>query len=125
LFCTVNVITWLGVAVLGGAGALARFLVDGTVGAGLGRLLPFGTFVINISGAFLLGLVSGLAFSGDALLLAGTATLGSYTTFSTWMLETHRLREEGELAAALANALVGLVAGLIAVALGRSLGAHA
>ena len=118
-------ITWVGVAALGGAGALARFVLDGAIGAGLGRSLPFGTFAINVSGAFLLGLLSGLALSGDALVLAGTATLGSYTTFSTWMLESHRLREEGELAAALGNSLVSLAAGLVAVAVGRSLGVRA
>ena len=43
----------------------------------------------------MLGLFAGLALHGDALLLAGTALLGSYTTFSTWMFETHRLAEDG------------------------------
>ena len=56
---------------------------------------PWGTLAVNISGAFALGLVAGLALHGDALLLAGTSLLGSYTTFSTWMLETYRLGEEG------------------------------
>ena len=72
-----SAITWFGVAMLGGAGALARFLLDGVVSSGFGRTLPYGTFAINISGAFMLGLLSGLAFTGNALLLAGTATLGS------------------------------------------------
>jgi CrcB protein len=120
-----SVITWLGVAVLGGVGALVRFLLDGVVSSAPGRDLPFGTFTVNVSGAFLLGLVSGLAFTGDALALAGTATLGSYTTFSTWMLETHRLREEGEFWPALGNVLISLAVGLGAVALGRTVGAHA
>ncbi|MEO6857604.1 MAG: fluoride efflux transporter CrcB [Solirubrobacteraceae bacterium] len=117
-------ITWIGVAGVGGLGALARFLVDGLIGAGIEHDFPIGSLAINLSGAFLLGLVTGLAFHGDALVLAGTATLGSYTTFSTWMLETHRLREEGEFSQALANTLVSLILGLGAVAIGRSLGAH-
>jgi CrcB protein len=121
----VSALVWVGVAACGGAGAVARFLADAIVSGAADRDLPVGTFAINVSGAFLLGLLSGLAFSGDALLLAGTATLGSYTTFSTWMLETHRLREEGEFRQALANLLASLLVGLGAAALGRLVGAHA
>jgi CrcB protein len=120
----VSVLAWIGVALLGGTGAIARFLLDGFVGSRSPSSFPFGTFAVNISGAFLLGLVTGLALSGEALVLAGTATLGSYTTFSTWMLETQRWQEEGELRPALANTLISLVVGLGAIALGRSLGAH-
>ncbi len=58
-------------------------------------------------------------------MLAGTATLGSYTTFSTWMLETHRLAEDAKLPAALLNVLVSLAVGVGAAALGRTIGAHA
>ena len=57
-------------------------------------------------------------------LLAGTAFVGSYTTFSTWMLEGQRLAEDGDLAAAGANQLVSLGVGLGAAALGRLIGAH-
>jgi CrcB protein len=110
--------------VLGGGGAIARFMLDGAIAGRFGRDLPFGTFVVNISGAFLLGLLAGVALTGTALVLAGTATLGSYTTFSTWMLETQRMREEGEFTGALANTLGSLAAGLAAVALGRLLGTH-
>ena len=49
---------------------------------------------VNISGAVILGLLTGLALGHDEALLAGTAAVGSYTTFSTWMLETQRLTEE-------------------------------
>ncbi len=119
-----SAITWLGVACFGGLGALGRFLLDGLIGARTERSVPIGTLVINVSGAFALGLLTGLAFHGDALLLAGTATLGSYTTFSTWMLETHRLREEGEFSQALANTLISLIVGFGTVAIGRSIGAH-
>ena len=58
-----------------------------------------------------------------AALLAGTAAVGSYTTFSTWMLETQRLAEEGQLGTAAVNVAASLVAGVAAAALGRLLGA--
>lgn len=116
---------WVAVAGCGGAGATIRFLLDGAVSQRLGRALPFGTLVINLSGALLLGLLAGVALAGDALVIAGTATLGSYTTFSTWMLETHRLGEDGDVAAAIANAILSLAAGAAAAALGRAIGGHA
>jgi CrcB protein len=120
----VSVLAWIGVALLGGVGAVARFLLDGFVGSRSSSSFPLGTFAVNITGAFLLGLVTGLALSGEALVLAGTATLGSYTTFSTWMLETQRQQEEGEWALGVANTVISLAVGLGAIAVGRTLGAH-
>ena len=117
-----SVLTWIGVAVLGGAGGVLRFVVVGGVAARSDGELPVGTLAVNLSGAFVLGLLAGVALHGDALLLAGTATIGSYTTFSTWMLETQRLAEEGEGRAAALNVVLSLAAGLAAVALGRALG---
>jgi fluoride exporter len=113
---------WAAVAALGGAGALLRFVIDGVVAAWFGRDFPLGTLVVNASGALLLGLLAGAAVGGDAFTLAGAATLGSYTTFSTWMFETQRLVEEGELRNAAANLVVSLAVGLGAAALGRAIG---
>lgn len=114
---------WVAVAAIGGVAAVARFVVDTAVSARLaGTALPFGTLVVNVSGAFALGLLAGLAVRGDALLLAGTAALGSYTTFSTWMLETHRLGEDGRRGLLALNVVVSAAAGLGAVAIGRTLG---
>jgi fluoride exporter len=118
----VSVLAWAGVAVLGGAGALLRFLLDGLVAGRAGRDLPFGTLAVNVSGALVLGLLAGASLSGDALVLAGGATLGSFTTFSTWMLETQRLVEDGEAPSAAGNAVISLAVGLGAVALGRLIG---
>ena len=115
---------WIGVGLLGGVGALLRFFVDGLVAARIGRDFPVGTFVVNMSGAAILGLLVGLGVTGDGLVLAGTATLGSYTTFSTWMLESQRLVEDGELAIAAGNVALSLAVGLGAVALGRFIGGH-
>jgi fluoride exporter len=120
----VSALAWAGVAALGAAGALLRFALDGAVASRSGRSFPSGTLAVNASGAFLLGLVAGLALNGDALVLAGGAALGSFTTFSTWMLETQRLVEEGDLPDAVRNLLISVAVGLAAVALGRLAGEH-
>jgi CrcB protein len=116
------VILWIGVAVLGSVGALARFLLDGWISERSARRLPVGTLLVNLSGALLLGLVTGLTLTGNALLLVGAATIGSYTTFSTWMFETHRLGEDGQIAVAATNVLASIVLGVAAAALGRAIG---
>jgi CrcB protein len=120
----VNILLWTGVVLIGGAGSVVRFLADGAVSAAAGRDFPIGTMVVNISGAVILGLLTGLALGHDQALLAGTAAVGSYTTFSTWMLETQRLAEERQYSKAFANVAVSLVLGVAAAALGRLIGAH-
>ncbi len=119
-----TLLTWIAVVLLGGVGASARFLVDWLVSLRLGFRFPYGTLVVNLSGAFLLGLLAGAAVDGDARLLAGTATLGSYTTFSTWMLETREQAQRGERRAAAVNVVGSLALGLGAAALGHALGAQ-
>jgi CrcB protein len=120
----VNAFVWIGVAGLGAVGALLRFFVDGFVSSRLNDDLPLGTLAVNVSGAVLLGLVAGLALPRDDFTLAGTATIGSYTTFSTWMLETHRLVEGGESRWGAVNVLFSLGVGLGAAAVGRLIGSH-
>ena len=115
-------LVWTGVVVLGGCGAVLRFLLDGAVSARLGRSFPWGILVVNLSGSAALGLLGGLALDRTAALLAGTALLGSYTTFSTWMADTHRMGEDGRGRAAVANVLVSLLAGVAAAALGHVIG---
>lgn len=117
-----NLLDWFGVAVLGGIGAIGRFLLDSQISTRLGRDFPYGTLVVNLIGAFVLGLFAGLALTGTGSTLLGTAAIGSFTTFSTWMLETHRLREDSEFRPAALNILVSLAAGLLAAELGRLLG---
>lgn len=119
-----SVLLWAGVILIGGAGSVVRFLIDGTVTAAVERGFPYGTLVVNVSGALVLGLVTGLALSDDTALLAGTAAVGSYTTFSTWMLETHRLGEERQHRKVAANIIVSVVAGVAAAALGQLIGAR-
>jgi CrcB protein len=110
---------WAGVLVIGGFGAVLRFLVDRGVSARVGGRFPFGTLAVNLSGALLLGMFGGLAFSPHVALLAGTAFVGSY---STWMLETQRLAEERQLFGAIANVVVSVVLGLTAAWLGLWIG---
>src|ERR1700761_4332765 len=119
-----SILVWTGVVLIGGAGSVLRFLADGLVGSAAGRDFPLGTLAVNISGAILLGLITGLALGHGEALLAGTAAVVSYTTFSTWMLETQRLAEERQTRKAVANVVVSLVLGVAAAALGRLIGAH-
>jgi CrcB protein len=118
----VTVWIWIAVAAVGGAAAIARFAVDRSVGRRFGGAFPYGTLVVNLSGSFLLGLVTGLALSTDAALIVGTAAIGTYTTFSTWMFETDRLAESGALRAAAVNLAVSIVFGVALAALGRTIG---
>jgi fluoride exporter len=113
---------WAAVGCIGGAAAVARFLLDGAIGARLGGAFPWGTFTINVSGSIALGILVGAAVSGTAFVLAGTAALGSYTTFSTWMFETHRLGEDDDRMPLAANIVGSVAAGLAAAYLGLRLG---
>ena len=115
-------LVWVGVGLIGGAGSVARFLAYSVVASAAGRDFPLGTFAVNVSGAVILGLITGLALGHDQALLAGTAAVGSYTTFSTWMLETQRLAEERQHAKAAVNVIASLAAGVAAAALGRLIG---
>ncbi|MDX6664844.1 MAG: fluoride exporter [Solirubrobacteraceae bacterium] len=116
-----DVALWLGIGLLGGCAAVARFLVDAAVSARAAGRFPAGTFVVNLSGSLLLGLLTGLTLSGNTLLLLGSGVIGSYTTFSTWVFETHRLAEDGDRLPAAANVVLSLVLGVGAAALGRAI----
>jgi fluoride exporter len=112
----------LAIAAVGGLGAIARFLLDGAVSSQLGRVFPFGTLAVNLTGAFALGVLDGAGVGGNALRIAGVGFLGAYTTFSTWALEAHRLGEDGRMRLGLANLLVSLALGLGCAWLGRQVG---
>ena len=116
------VLLWLGVGLLGGVGALGRFAVSVAVARRADHWFPWGTLAVNLSGSALLGLLTGVALHGDALTLAGGGLLGSYTTFSTWMLDSERLAEGDRRHALAANLVGSALLGLAAVALGRALG---
>ena len=83
---------------------------------------PWGTFVVNLTGGFVLGLLTGLHVTGDALFVLGTGFLGGYTTFSTWMVETQRLGEDAEFGLMAAYLLGSMLGGLAATGAGWALG---
>ena len=104
-------------------GAAARYLVDGWISQRSGGAYPWGTLVINQSGSFLLGVLFALTIERAALPADIRAPvmigfIGAYTTFSTWMLESWRLIEDGALIAAVGNLGGSVVLGVVAVVLG-------
>jgi CrcB protein len=107
------------VALAGGLGAVARFVVDGLVRTRASAAFPVGTVIVNVSGSFTLGLVSGLVLAHAApdglRLVVGTGFLGGYTTFSTASFETVRLVEQRRVDLALLNA-AGTLLGTVCVA---------
>lgn len=115
------------VAIFGAAGAVSRYWVDGRISDLTHGQFPWGTFVINVVGAFALGLL--VALTTERLLLSpnwrvalGIGFLGSFTTFSTYAYESVKLAEDGAIGLALVNS-VGMVAlGLLSAALGLALG---
>jgi fluoride exporter len=111
------------VGVVGGAGAIGRFLLDAFVTGRADGDFPYGTLAVNLSGALLLGVVAGAALGGDAHRVVGTGLLGSFTTFSTWALESHRLGEDGQLRLGALNFAISLALGVAAAWLGREAGA--
>lgn len=116
-----NVALWSAVALIGGAGSVARFVIDRAVARRATSPFPFGTLTVNLSGAVLLGLLSGLTLRHEVALLAGTAFVGAYTTFSTWMFETQRLAEERQFRPATANIVLSVALGMAAAWLGQSI----
>ena len=113
---------WIGVALLGGAAAAARFAIDSVVTARSDHPFPLGILAINLVGALALGLVAGLALEGEALIVVAGGGIGSFTTFSTWILDSHRLAEAGHSHLVWLNLGLSLLAGFAAVALGHWLG---
>jgi CrcB protein len=118
----------LALIALGGAGgAVSRYLVDTFVSERVGAEFPWGTFVVNMTGSFVLGLLFALAVERDVLpseirLPVMTGFIGAYTTFSTLMLETWRLGETGSTVAALVNIVGSVAVGLVVMAAGLVVG---
>lgn len=121
---TARFLPYLLVGVGGFIGANARYVVARWAGNLAEARFPWGTFLVNVSGSFLLGLLGAVLAQkavahGDALRLAlGVGFLGAFTTFSTFELETHALFEDGVWLTALGNMVSSLVLGLLAIRLG-------
>jgi fluoride exporter len=117
---------FIAVMLIGGAiGAPTRYLLDSFVSDRVSGVFPWGTFAVNVSGSFVLGVTTGLALYhglGDLPRAAiGIGFCGAYTTFSTFSYETVRLLEEGDVGLAAGNALGSIAAGLAAAGLGLAL----
>jgi len=108
----------LAVAVCGGLGCLSRYFLSGWVYALLGRDFPYGTFVVNIAGAFIIGFLMEFGLRSALIppvLRVGLTVgfLGGLTTFSTFSYETFRLLEEGNFVTASANVLLSVLVCLL------------
>lgn len=116
---------WIGLIAAGAVGAPCRYLLDTFVQDHAAGVFPWGTFLINVTGSFALGLITGAAlyhaFPTTPKIILGTGFCGAYTTFSTWTFESVRLVEEGALRDALLNAAMSLLVGATAAGAGLAL----
>lgn len=117
---------FLVVAAGGLVGAPSRYLLDRAVSTRIESELPWGTFVINVTGSLLLGLLTGLALAGPlpdlGKALLATGFCGAYTTFSTFTFETVRLLEDGRVLEAAGNVAGSVALGFGAAAAGLAIG---
>lgn len=113
------------VGIAAAVGAVSRYLVDREVLRHHESALPWGTFVINVSGSLLLGLLTGLGLhhgaSQNAVTVGGVGLLGGYTTWSTYVWESFALTEQHSLGAAVTNVAGSITVGLAAAAAGLGL----
>ncbi|MHA7240074.1 fluoride efflux transporter CrcB [Arthrobacter sp. TMS1-12-1] len=116
----------LALGAAGGLGAVVRFVLDGVIRSVLRGVVPIGTMTVNITGSFLVGLVTALGVAAvlpsEWVLICGTGFLGGYTTFSTASSETVRLLQADRIGAAVLSGAGTALAALAAAALGLSAG---
>jgi len=121
----VSPLAWMAFVVAGATGSAARYLMDIAITERTKGALPWGTLAINVSGSFLLGVITGLVldhgFPRTARIVLGVGFCGAYTTFSTFTFETVRLLEEGAGVEALRNVAGTFAAGGLAAAAGLAL----
>jgi CrcB protein len=111
------------IAVGGAIGAIARFLIGTYVGQRMGARFPYGTFVINLSGSFLVGFIMSVLTDRTQLnpnwrYFIPIGFIGAYTTFSTFEYETLRAVQDGQMAAGTLNVLLSVTVGFVMVWLG-------
>ena len=112
---------WIAVGLAGGAAAGARYLLDAEISRLSDSPFPIGILVVNALGALLLGLVAGSTLHGQALVIVAGGVIGSFTTFSTWILDTHLLATADLARLAWLNIAISIVLGLAAVTLGHTI----
>jgi CrcB protein len=114
---------YLMIALGGSVGAIARYAVGSYVGNRMGTRFPYGTFLINMSGSFVIGMVMTILaarthLSRNWAFLVPIGFIGAYTTFSSFELETLRLVQDGQATSALLNVLLSVVVGFVMVWMG-------
>lgn len=114
------------VALGGAAGALARYWLGGKINSYWPMPFPLGTFVVNVSGSFIIGFTMALigeriAVSPSWRLLIAVGFVGAYTTFSTYEYETLKLIEEGNVLSAALNIVLSVILGFAAVWMGSTI----
>lgn len=115
-------LAWVAVGLLGGVAAAARFVIDHEIKLRARSEFPLGILAVNLSGALALGFLAGVALHGTALTIVAGGGVGSYTTFSTWILDSHRLAAARRADLAWLNIAVSILVGFAAVTLGHWLG---
>ncbi len=111
---------WIWVGLGGSIGSLCRYGIARWAGNRFKDLFPWGTLIVNGIGAFLLGFLQGSDVGAIWMLFFGTGVLGGLTTFSTWMMESLRLAEEGEIRTAALNIMGSVALGLLLFLVGYS-----
>jgi len=111
------------VGIGGFLGAIARFWLGGYVGDRMGSRFPWGTFIINCSGSFVIGFIITLLaerthWSPNWRYLIPVGFVGAYTTFSTFEYETLRAMQDGNFVIAALNVVLSVVLGFVAVWIG-------
>ncbi|MEA2972985.1 MAG: fluoride exporter [Actinomycetota bacterium] len=116
---------WVAFVVAGAVGAVARYAVHGWFLERAGADRPWGTFAVNVSGSFVLGVLTGLALHHGlpetSRVVLGAGFCGAFTTFSAFTVDTVRLLEDGAGRAAVANVVGTVVVGVGAAAAGLAL----
>jgi fluoride exporter len=117
---------WLSIALAGALGTLARYLLGGWLARVTGGVIPWETFLINVSGSLAIGACAAAldrgSFSSPVVRMSTmVGFLGGFTTFSTFALETHRLAEDAQRTSALLYVLLTNIAALAAVWMGYRL----
>ena len=116
----VNLHKYLFIAIGGALGSIARYVVGSTITNRMGTRFPYGTFVINMSGSFLIGLVITILAdktqsSGNWRYLIPIGFIGGYTTFSAFEYETFRLFQDGQILTAGLNVALSVIVGFVGV----------
>jgi fluoride exporter len=111
---------YLMVGVGGGLGSILRFWLGSYIGGRLGSRFPYGTFVINVTGSFLIGMVLTILaektqWSPNWRYLIPIGFIGGYTTFSTFEYETLRLVQDGQMVTAMFNVVGSVMVGFAGV----------